>query len=477
LGVITNPPAKSCAVPSKDLTALVQSEDGAAQDFAGAAVALRSIGCRTNQEEMFALKGALAKRGFSVVDSLDNAQIIIVNTCSVTSLTESKTARFLRVINNKHPAANILVTGCFAQQHGEALLKQSGVKWVVGNAHKHSIPSLLADQATNLLIDTGQQGNETLFWEDCLLDPLQSDRTRFSLKIQEGCDFKCSYCIVPALRGPSRSAPARRMLDVFKRAVDMGYKEIVLTGTHIGQYGDHTNNVNDHNKTGGLEELITQFLKIEGDYRIRLSSLDPRDLSDTLITMAGEEKRVCDHLHVSVQSLCADILSSMNRPGKELDALIERLSAFRQKYPNAALGGDFIVGHPGESDAMFETTFAGVKQADFTYGHVFRYSKRPGTPAAQRSDQIAESVKKTRGDALRVLLQSNRDVFLYSQVSRPLCILIEDAEPVRGVSSNYIRVEVPKTSAQKNSWMEVRLNGKTRGVYCLAEFLNGEKYE
>jgi len=436
---------------------------------AGAAVALRTIGCRTNQEEMFALKGALIEKGFPVVDSLHDAHIIIVNTCSVTSLTESKTARFLRTINAKHPNARILVTGCFAQQHGGALLKYGGVEWVVGNAHKHGIPSLLIDNTQDLLIDTNENKN-SLFWEECLLSPHESDRTRFSLKIQEGCDFKCSYCIVPALRGPSKSAPPRQMLEVFKRAVDMGYKEIVLTGTHIGQY-------RDHNKNTGLEELVAQFLKINGDYRIRFSSLDPRDLSDTLIAMAGEEKRVCDHLHVSVQSLCGDVLSSMNRPYKELDVLIDKLRSFREKYPCAALGGDFIVGHPGETDAMFETTLNNVKLADFTYGHVFRYSKRPATHSAESAGQISEIVKKTRGDLLRDLLQSSRDVFLYSQSSRPLYIIIEESEPARGISSNYIRVEVPKTGAPKNSWMRVRLSGKTKGAYCIAECLNGDEHE
>jgi len=436
---------------------------------ASAAVALRTIGCRTNQEEMFALKGALAEKGFRVVDSLCEAQIIIINTCSVTSLTESKTARFLRSINSKHPDAHILVTGCFAQQHGAALLKYPGVEWVVGNAHKHSIPSLLSDKTKISLIDTNQD-ETSVFWEDCLLDPLSSDRTRFSLKVQEGCDFKCSYCIVPALRGPSRSAPAQRVLDVFKRAVDRGYKEIVLTGTHIGQYGDHDKNIR-------LEELIALFLKVNGDCRIRLSSLDPRDLSDTLIAMAGEEKRVCDHLHVSVQSLCGDVLSSMNRPCRDLDALIDKLSSFRVKYPNAALGGDFIVGHPGESGAMFETTLKHVKQAGFTYGHVFRYSKRPGTQSALRVGQITESEKKMRGDILRDLLQSSHDVFLYSQFSRPLRIIVEDSEPVRGISSNYIKLEVPGVSAQKNSWMRVSLSGKTRGAYSVAEFLNGDEHE
>ena len=464
-------------------------------DHVAKSAALISIGCRTNQEEVSALAAELRAKGFSVVDNYVDADIIIVNTCSVTSLTESKAGRLIRSLSREAPNARILVTGCFAQQHGEAVLKYPGVEWVVGNGGKHKIPSIIADSPGGAYL-SGIDNNEVFSRGGSILGPNESGRTRFSLKIQEGCDFRCAYCIVPSLRGPSRSAPAGQLVDTFKRAVDMGYREIVLTGTHIGQYNgidqfSNINHANDINQSGGintvininhpgdknhsvnLESLLNQFLKVSGDYRIRLSSLDPRDLTDSLIALAGGGDRVCAHLHVSVQSLSAGVLSLMNRPYAGLDLLIERLRGFRERYPRAGLGADFIVGHPGETDAMFEETLRAVEMIGFTYGHVFRYSKRRGTAAAAMPGQAAEPVKKSRSGALRGLLKKNRKKFLSLLFASPLCIIVESENPARGVSGNYIRVEVPGIRARRGAWARVALTGGARGDVCLAEEFTG----
>jgi len=435
------------------------------------AVALRSIGCRTNQEEAVALRAEFLSLGFSIVDELEMADVVVVNTCSVTSLAESKTRRFIRSLRSAAPAAKILVTGCFAQQHGASVQKYPGVDWVVGNADKYRIPSIIAERGAGAYLSDIDAGSP-VFWGDNVADANAAGRTRFSLKIQEGCDFRCAYCIVPTLRGPSRSAPKNRLVDTFKRAVDMGYKEIVLTGTHIGQYRQA---VVDSGVSGGelinggLEALLEEFLKVGGDYRIRLSSLDPRDLTDALIAAAGENPRVCNHLHVSVQSLCAEVLSCMDRPYGDLDLLMDRLRGFREKYPAAGLGADFIVGHPGESEAMFETTLRGAEAVGFTYGHVFRYSRRFGAKSAKMPDQIAETVKKRRSAALLESIQKSREKFLSLIFARPLYIIIESECPVRGVSGNYIKVEVPSVSASRNTWMRVVLTGEKRGGFCVAE--------
>jgi threonylcarbamoyladenosine tRNA methylthiotransferase MtaB len=432
------------------------------------AVALKSIGCRTNQEEAAALEAELRSLGFSIVDEPGDADIVIVNTCSVTSLAESKTRRFVQSLASAAPAAKILVTGCFAQQHGASIRKYPGVTWVVGNADKYRIPSIVAEASGGGACVSDIDTDSPVFWGGNVVDaPAVSGRTRFSLKIQEGCDFCCAYCVVPSLRGPSRSAPASRLVDTFKKAVDKGYKEIVLTGTHIGRYSQ----VIRGGQHGGLEALLEEFLKVGGDYRIRLSSLDPRDLTDTLVAMVGEASKVCGHLHVSVQSLSAEVLESMGRPCGGLDLLIERLRGFREKYPAAGLGADFIVGHPGESEAMFEATLRGVEAVGFTYGHVFRYSKRLGTKAAKMPGQIAEPVKKRRSAALLELLQKSHENFLSLIFARPLYIIIESGSPARGVSGNYIRVEVPGVTASRNTWMRVALTGERRGGRCLAERL------
>jgi threonylcarbamoyladenosine tRNA methylthiotransferase MtaB len=432
-------------------------------------VALRSIGCRTNREEASALEAELRSLGFSIAAGLEGADVVIVNTCSVTALAESKTRRFILSLSKAAPAAKILVTGCFAQQHGASIRQYPGVEWVVGNADKHRIPSIISGPGGGASL-SGINTDSPALWGDSVIDdPVVSGRTRFSLKIQEGCDFRCAYCIVPSLRGPSRSAPVGRLVEAFKKAVDKGYKEIVLTGTHIGQY--RTADVLDGCQPGGLETLLERFLKIDGDYRIRLSSLDPRDLTDALIAEVGENPKICDHLHVSVQSLCAEVLASMGRPYGDLDLLMGRLRGFREKYPEAGLGADFIVGHPGESGAMFEATLRGAEEAGFTYGHVFRYSRRLGTKSAEMPGQIAESAKKRRSAALLGLLQKNREKFLSLLFARPLYIIIECESPARGVSGNYIKVEVPGVEASKNTWMRVVLTGDRRNGYCVAKLL------
>jgi len=459
-------------------------------DVGATAVAFRSIGCRTNQEEAAALRAELLSLGFSVVDDLDKADIVVVNTCSVTSLAESKTRRFIQSLSSAAPAAKILVTGCFAQQHGASIQKYPGVEWVVGNADKHRIPSIIAESGGGGAYLSDIDAGSPVFWGDNVADPIASGRTRFSLKIQEGCNFRCAYCVVPMLRGPSRSAPMNRLVDTFKKAVGMGYKEIVLTGTHIGQYrqvvdGSRVSNVEltegetfteinvnqGGDQAGGLEALLEEFLKVGGDYRIRLSSLDPRDLTDALMAMAGENPKVCSHLHVSVQSLCADVLASMDRPYGDLDLLMGRLRGFREKYPAAGLGADFIVGHPGESEAMFEATLSGAEAVGFTYGHVFRYSRRLGTKSAKMPGQVAESVKKNRSAALLEILQKSREKFLSLIFARPLYIIIEAESPAAGVSENYIRVEVPGVTAPRNTWMRVALTGERRGGRCVGERL------
>ncbi|MFW6244825.1 MAG: tRNA (N(6)-L-threonylcarbamoyladenosine(37)-C(2))-methylthiotransferase MtaB, partial [Fibrobacterota bacterium] len=363
------------------------------------AVALQSIGCRTNQEEMNALQSQLSSAGCRIVKNIRDAQLVIINTCSVTACTESKTRRFLQSLSRKCPDAKVLVTGCFAQQLGEKLRKYPRVHWVVGNGEKHRILSILESESEGFFF-SDIVNRKTLPVDENSGAAFYSYRTRFPLKIQEGCDFQCAYCIVPSLRGRSRSAPLGKLLRVFRRAVESGCKEIVITGTHIGQY-------RNPEKDENLDKLLNAFLEIPGDFRIRLSSLDPRDLTDNLLELVGEEDRVCSHLHVSVQSFSPNVLASMKRPYRQIDDLARRLERFRQKHPYAGLGADFIVGFPGETDEMFQTTLNRVKEIGFTYGHVFRFSRRPGTLAAAYPDQVPERVKSERSEMLRNELSKN----------------------------------------------------------------------
>ena len=418
-------------------------------------IALASIGCRTNQEEIESLRAALAGAGFTIVDNHKRADAVVVNTCSVTAHTEAKVRRLLAWISRQAPAAKILVTGCTAQQRAGGLLA-GRVTWVVGNALKKEIPALLRGPG-GVFIDKIGTAELPVSAESC--PPGGSGRTRFLIKIQEGCGNSCAYCIVPSLRGPARSAPQEDIVAACSRALDAGYKEIVLTGTHIGRYA------------GGLLPLAERILRIDGDFRLRLSSLDPAELTDDILALAGGKSRLCEHLHVSLQSLSADVLGRMNRPYERLEKTIERLTLFRSRFPHAGLGADFIVGFPGETDAMFEATLRNAEKIGFSYAHIFRFSARPGTAAAAMPHKIPEAVKRERSERLRAAVEESRGTFIASQQGAVQRIIVEQERPVRGVTSNYISVELPAgLSAPYNSWLDVVVERATgSGRFCRAE--------
>lgn len=418
---------------------------------------------------MASLGSKLRAEGYSLVKNTSDADIIIINTCSVTGHTESKTKRLIKSYIKNSSGAQILVTGCLAQQIPEELIKTEGISWVVGNAYKKDIPGIIGSKKEGLYYSelTGEETPVAVFNNY----PLTSDnewRTRFPVKIQEGCDFRCSYCIVPALRGPSRSVSSSDIVNMCEKALEAGYREIVLTGTHIGQYSE--------GEKYGLTDLMDDILAIGEGFRLRLSSLDPRDCSDGLIQRIENHGQMCKHVHINVQSFSPEVLDGMNRQYKEYDLLIKRLTLFRKKYPNAGIGGDFIVGFPGETEAMFETTLETVRQVGFNYGHVFRYSKRPGTAAASMDNQVSEKEKTERSNQLRECLREMRHVFIIRQLDTVThTIIVEQEKPVRGITSNYIRVEVPRAHAERNSWQNVILKKYVPEKNCCEAVLGNKE--
>lgn len=431
-------------------------------------VFFKSIGCRTNQEEMVALCANLLRRGYSITTDESEADIVIFNTCSVTAATEAKTLRLVKSVTRMAPDARILVTGCLAQQCPEKLMRISGVEWVVGNSLKNSIDSLLKGERGVFHEDLAITAERTLAINKTIVSPDQFPlkRTRFPLKIQEGCDFKCTYCIVPRLRGPSRCVTSKEVENVFRTAISMGYKEIVLTGTHIGQYddGDGTD----------LAGLIKRLTDVEGDFRIRLSSLDPRDCSEIILKYVAEDVKVAKHLHVSLQSCSKQVLSAMNRPYAETAVVIEKLQQLRKRWPLIGIGADLIVGFPGETDTMFSETCEAVRQLELSYVHVFRYSPRPETEAAAMDAQIAEQVKTQRGNRLRSIVASTRKRFLQRNCEEKQRIIVENENPVRGVTSNFLQVEIPGCIKEHNLWLDAILTGNVSGRYCTAEPVSTE---
>ncbi|NLL13955.1 MAG: tRNA (N(6)-L-threonylcarbamoyladenosine(37)-C(2))-methylthiotransferase MtaB [Fibrobacter sp.] len=426
-------------------------------------VAIKSFGCRTNQEEMNSLRFRLLQQGVEIVDDIEDAQVIIINTCTVTSSTESKTKRLIKAVAGQNPSAKILLTGCLAQQKPSELKDLDSVFWVVGNTEKDQIPSILeknggvfqhpfSREIPNLSIKT----NEIPSVKDHA-----GFRTRFPLKIQEGCNYRCSYCIVPSVRGPSRSAEFSNVLSAFDSALKAGFKEIVLTGTHIGQFAKE--------QSASLLELLKEIVSFDGDFRVRLSSLDPRDLSDEILQLVGNNSKICDHLHISVQSFSENVLRAMDRPYSDVERLVSRLSAFRRSFPSAGLGADFIVGFPGETDKDFELTMERVSMVGFSYAHIFRFSARPGTSAISLPEQISDSVKTNRSNRLRMLINQSRDDFINKNLTVSKKIIVESESPVRGLTSNYIHVEIPGLRRSCNSWMDVKVHEAVNGRFHLAQ--------
>jgi len=427
----------------------------------GKKVAIKSIGCRTNQEEMVTLRIQLEKNGYAFTDSVHDADYIIVNSCAVTASTESKTRRLLSAISSSAPQAKILITGCLAQQKPSELKTLQNVHWVVGNTFKNDILSIIENE--DGVFHNPFKGEIPTLDLDISEVPSPFDengKTRFPLKIQEGCNFRCSYCIVPSLRGPSRSALCGSVLELCKKAVAAGYKELVFTGTHIGQFGN-----NDFR----LEHLLKEICHLDGDFRVRLSSLDPRDVSDELLDLITINERICDHVHISFQSMSPTVLGLMKRPYENLTAMIQRLKDFRKALPDAGIGADFIVGHPGETDSDFQESVDNIRQVEFSYAHIFRYSVRPGTVAAMMPNPVVESVKTSRSTILQTVIDESRNGFFKKIDGIEKKIIVESENPVRGLTSNYIHVEIPLCKASRNEWLTVRLKPLTQGRYCLAE--------
>ncbi|MGD9200008.1 MAG: MiaB/RimO family radical SAM methylthiotransferase [Chitinispirillia bacterium] len=414
-------------------------------------IAIKSFGCRTNQEEIQSLSFILKSQGHSIVNDLSRADIVIINTCSVTENTELKTKRYIKSVIKKITGIKVLITGCLAQREKENLLKIKGINWVVGNTWKEKIPSIILDENKKIVHGRIEKDDNN---DAPVLKPshIYTDeyRTRFLIKIQEGCDYSCSYCIVPVLRGPSRSIDRKFIMDMCQNALRHGYKEIVVTGTHIGQYS-MTGNY-------GLVDLLKDMVCFRDKFRIRLSSLDPRDCKEDLFNLIINEKRICKHIHISVQSFSNEVLDRMNRSNSEYETFIKQLMIFKNRCKNAGIGGDFIVGFPGENRAMFEFTLKKIQQIGFNYGHVFRYSMRPGTKAVEMDKQVSETEKMNRSNILRKCLNDLRKKFIHGQLGTSIhTIITEDEFPVKGITSNYIKVKIPDFRGIKNTWQPVKL--------------------
>jgi threonylcarbamoyladenosine tRNA methylthiotransferase MtaB len=401
-------------------------------------VTVATLGCKVNQFESEALMASLEQRGYDLVPFGEGADITIINTCTVTQRADFQSRQIVRRAFRTNPKSIIIVTGCYSQVDPEAIARIEGATYVLGNKEKKQIPDLLSLLQRSELprIQVGDIQKETSLSDI----PLHSfhHHTRAFLKIQDGCDARCSYCIVPSARGPSRSLPPEKITEHMRVLKQKGFKEVVLTGIHVGSYGL------DLTPPFPLEKLLRQLEAEETPQRIRLSSLEPRDFSEDLISFLSQSKKVCPHLHIPVQSGDDEILRRMNRnyDRSSLSGLIRKL---HQAIPNVSMGADVIVGFPGETEEKFQCTYSLIESLPFSYLHVFPFSKRKGTPAYQFSRVVNEGKIKERAEMMRRLGQVKRQGFYREFLQQELTVLVEDRREKetgrwKGFSRNYIPV-------------------------------------
>lgn len=404
---------------------------------------VQNFGCRATQADGAALEGLLEGRGLEVC-APGAADLVILNTCTVTATADDDVRKSIHRVKRENPAARILVTGCYAQRAPEELSRIDGVTWVVGNSHKTQIPEIVFDgeaigEHYHGQIHIGDITAATEFLSSPVDDAF-GDRTRPNLKIQDGCSNMCSFCIIPAVRGQSRSMSLAQALEQV-RGLSRNYSEIVLTGINLGRWGRERGFMSEERMR--LADLLRLALRESDVRRLRLSSVEPMDFSDDLLELMASEPRIAKHVHAPLQSGSDAVLKRMKRKyrTRHYEDRIRRAYAL---MPDAAFGADVMTGFPAESDAEFQETYGFIERMPFTYLHVFTYSERPGTPAAEMS-QVSWPVRKERTRLLRELGARKNREFRQRMVGRRLSAVTLDNGTA--LTENYLKVEMASPRA------------------------------
>lgn len=414
-------------------------------------VAFYTLGCKVNQYETEAMTELFSANGYRIVDFNIPADIYIINTCTVTSMSDRKSRQIIRRAKKLNPDAYIAVAGCYAQTAPDTVLEIEGVNLVIGNNNRKNIVGLVEENMhTPKHSAVGDIMNVRDFEE--LSISTYSERTRAFIKVQEGCNQFCSYCIIPYARGPIRSRTPESIISEIKTLIKNGFTEVVLTGIHVASYGKDLKNTD-------LAELILTVNEIEGIERIRLSSIEPMTLNTDFINRIAKADKLCRHFHLSLQSGCDETLKRMNRKYTtfEYKKIVDSL---RENFPDVAITTDIMVGFPYETDEEFEKTLKFTKEIAFADAHIFQYSPRKGTRAAEMTEQIPPEIKEKRSKALIKLCEETRSNFLGGFLGKSYPVLFEQPTSdgyFEGKTDNYITVLVPSTE---------NLSGK----FCMVEF-------
>ena len=417
-------------------------------------VTVTTLGCRANQYDSAAIEDLLKEARFEVVPFNTRADVYIINTCTVTSRTDYQSRQLIRRVRRENPDSLVIVTGCYAQVSSEEVSAIAGVDYVLGNPEKTMVVDCIKkgrpENGPATIVGSYEKGTPLV-----LRAKKPSSRTRANLKVQDGCNRSCSFCIIPKARGFSKSVPVREVMEEIEALIERGFKEVIFTGIHLGAYG------RDLSPASTIAYLLKEVEKRGYPCRFRISSLDPDEVTDELVEILKGSSTICNHLHLPLQSGDDRILLLMRRPYTS-SYLAERVMKLSENIPGISIGADIIAGFPGEGQKEFENTFDLIEKLPLAYLHVFPYSKRKGTPASAYPRQVDGKSKKDRVRRLLELDKKKREGFYRGFLNRGACVLFESAADKRasllkGRTRNYIPVFIENKGELKGKEVDVRL--------------------
>lgn len=423
-------------------------------------IAFYTLGCKVNQADTASMEEIFRQAGYEIVDFVGQADVYLINTCVVTNTGQRKSRQIINRVVRRHPLSLTVVTGCYPQTAPEEVRAIEGVDVIIGNQERGRIVELVEQalaQKQNEILDNVQKMTVDTQFEELGVGT-ETDKTRAFLKIQEGCNQYCTYCIIPYARGPLRSRSLASIRTEIKKLVAAGYKEVVLIGIHLGCYGKELAKEGKHIT---LYDAVQAALSVEGVRRLRLGSLESVEVEPRLLQLMAQEPRLCKHLHLPLQSGCDKILQSMHRPYDTV-RFKNLLADIRRQVPDVSITTDIIVGFPGETEEDFATTLRFAEECGFAKMHIFPYSKRKGTPAEAMPNQVEENIKAERAARLAQLDEKLHRQMLLSMVGKTEEVLFEqpvDGEHMEGLCGPYLRVIVGGTPALAGAICKVKIIG------------------
>lgn len=420
-------------------------------------VSFLTLGCKVNQYDSDAMRTIFLQQGYRAVKEEEEADVYVINTCSVTSIGDRKSRQMVRKIRRKHPQAVIAVAGCYAQIAPEIFEAMGDIDVIVGAQNRSKIVEYVEQaQKKEKTINAVKDIMSVTEFENLYVDAEGETKTRAFIKVQEGCDNYCTFCIIPFARGKLKSRKQKDAVEEIRRLVAKGYREIVLTGIHLGNYG------RDLHDGTSLATLVEELLRIPNLLRIRMGSIESVELSDDLINLIKDEPRVCRHLHLPIQSGSDAVLRRMNRHYR-LPEYKKLISELREKIPGLALTTDLIVGFPGETEENFMETLETLRELRFSAIHVFPYSQRTGTPAAVFPNQVPGDIKKDRVHRVQELEKEISKEYRKTFLQKTVHVLIEEEKNgyFEGLSDEYIRVSITDKNVGKGRLYSVYVENLT----------------